>query len=1126
MNKKSSSEPLIDFSTMYRYLTLFLLQWILPFAVYGQNDAKSWDDTLNTGWPAGCAIIEISSSSDGSLQKARFYASDTKKSAPLIVSLHTWSGDYNQEDPLAEEIIKRGWNYIHPDFRGPNTRPEAGGSDLVISDIEDAINYALRNSDANPADVHIIGVSGGGFATLAAYMKIGYPVRSFNAWAAISDLEAWYDECRSRGLKYTRDLENITTGGTHFDAQEAGRRSPMFMKYPGSSRTGAYLNIYTGINDGYTGSVPVTHSINFFNKIARARYPGDRSLVVADSVILKLLGRRVDPQASYEKRLGDRNVYLSHAAPDLSLTIFEGGHEMLVPHALSLIPVLRKGIENHDNMTVLVIGDSNGTGADSWPEQLRALMPWSTVINTSVPGNTIGFDNLDRPELNTLKNAERYIDEAKKAAGENPAPFMVVIALGTNDAKDIFKDRQKEISGNLSMLLDKIGAGLPGSKIFVVTPPPVDEMKDPTGKYAGSERRIKRIVSDLKISSKAKGCELIDLNGFLDEDFANKTDDGVHLNRQSQFDVALYISGILSSGMTRDPLAVPGPSAERTTADTNVVLPPAWAFGMLYGGYTDQEGTIERIKAIQAHDYPIDAYWIDSWFWSYADSGAGPAGYLNFTGDSAGYPDRKGMWSWMEKNNIKGGFWVWDAIQKTGNEEDFNDFLGKGYFSGVYLNRNPWHNKGTTTAMFSEDKDHPGTLCGNIDFDNPKAVSYFKERLKPFFEEGADFIKLDRTDRISVCKAIYELTASEGKESRGRGMILSHSSGTDSEEYKRYPLKWTDDTRSDWTIEDPLIRFDTWVPPVALKENIAMYTNPSSRISGIPFLTNDLGGFDMGKTEKPEEELYIRWMQFSMFCPVTEVFSQPENPTSNLAWNYSLFADSLFREYSHMRMKLFPYLYSYAHLSRLKGVNMVRPIPGHLYEYLLGNEIFVAPVYEKGLKKRPVQVPAGSWINYWTGESLAGGGEHIIDAPLERIPLLVRQGAIIPERPYYPSIERGSNDTLTLNLYPGADYSFTLIEDDGVSNDYQRGKIATTEITSFLNAEGFIITVNPVQGNYDGMRAYRYWNLKIHSDRVPLSVTVNRKQVPFEYDPGTKETFVIAGNHIKSKKTEVRVFFE
>jgi len=893
---------------MYRSLIAMLIFLMFSSVVHGQNKDHSRDDSLNINWPSEFRVVEIRSSADGSIQKARFHASDAKKGSPLIVSLHTWSGDYNQEDPLAGEILKRGWNYIHPDFRGPSNRPEAGGSDLVISDIGDGINYSLRNSDADPDDVHLIGVSGGGYATLAAYMKLGWPVRSFNAWAAISGLEAWYDECRSRELNYSADIEKITTGGTGFDASVARRRSPLRMSYPEGKRSGSYLNIYAGINDGYSGSVPITHSIDFFNRIAQIKYPDEKSLIVPDSVIIELLGRRVDPPGDYERRLAGRNVYLSSAAPGLSLTIFEGGHEMLVPEALTLIPV----------------GDNRSAG----------------------------------------------------------------------------------------------------------------------------------VVAD---------------------------------------------------------------------ADTNVILPPAWAFGLLYGGYTDQQGTVERIKAIQAHDYPIDAYWIDSWFWSYADSGAGPKGYLDFVGDTIAYPDRRAMWSWMEQNNIKGGFWVWDCLQETGNETVFRDFLDRGFFSGVYLNRNPWHNKGTTTAMFSEDRDHPGTLCGNIDFDNPKAVSYFKERVKPFFEEGADFIKLDRTDKISVCKTMYDLTSSEALQSRGRGLILSHSGGTGSEEYKQYPLKWTDDTRSDWTVESPLVEFDPWVPRVALKENIAMYTDPSSATSRIPFLTNDLGGFDMGKVDRPEEDLYIRWMQFSMFCPVTEVFCQPENPTSNLAWNYSPLADSLFREYSHRRMQLFPYLYSYAHQARLKGLNMIRPIPGHLYEYMLGNELFVAPVCESGARRRIADVPDGEWINFWTGEEIKGGKERVLDAPLGHIPLLVRRGAIIPEREYAPSIEAGSNDILTLNIYPGADGSFTLIEDDGSSNDYLDGKYASTEIKGTATADGFTVTVEPVSGWYQGMSGQRSWKLKIHSEDRPQVIKVNGRRVLFDYDAAGRVTLVHAGSHNMDRRTEIRV---
>ena len=75
--------------------------------------------------------------------------------------------------------------------------------------------------------------------------------------------------------------------------------------------------------------------------------------------------------------------------------------------------------------------------------------------------------------------------------------------------------------------------------------------------------------------------------------------------------------------------------AQFTVADTNLVLPPSWAFGVLYGGYTNQQETIERVKEIKKHDYPIDAYWIDSWFWSYADKGIGPKKFIDFVADTS-----------------------------------------------------------------------------------------------------------------------------------------------------------------------------------------------------------------------------------------------------------------------------------------------------------------------------------------------------------------------------------------------------------------------------------------------------------------------------------------------------------
>ncbi len=555
----------------------------------------------------------------------------------------------------------------------------------------------------------------------------------------------------------------------------------------------------------------------------------------------------------------------------------------------------------------------------------------------------------------------------------------------------------------------------------------------------------------------------------------------------------------------------------RMVLDTNLVLPPSWAFGVLYGGYTNQQQTIDRVSQIIQKDYPIDAYWIDSWFWDYENKGRGPEKYIDFVADTIGYPNRKAMWDFMKQNNIKGGFWVWDCIQKTGNEAAFNEFKEKGFFKEIYQNTNSWHNKSTTTAMFEVGDDKEPTPTGNIDFKNPQAVAHFKQRMKHFFDEGADFIKLDRTSAIEVCKSMFELIQEFGKETKGRGFILSHTGGQESPEYKKYPTKWTDDTRSDWTVENPLVKFDNWVPNVALKENIAMYTDPGKKSSDIPFLTNDLGGFDMGKTTQPEEELYIRWMQFSMMNAITEVFAQPENPTANMAWHYGKRADSLFKVYAHLRMQLFPYIYSHAHLARIAGKHIIGKIPSHLYQYTLGDELLVAPLYEKGALTKEVYLPEGNWVNYWTGVALQGNKMHTVAAPIEQIPMFVKSGAIIPMREYAASIEKGNNSTLTLSVFPGADGAFFLIEDDGSSNAYLKGGYAATLLQNKHADNKLQIIINAADGSYDGMLEKRNWKLQLNDSRKPLSVMCNGKRAKFSLEEGKIIQVNLKGKRVSEK---------
>jgi alpha-glucosidase (family GH31 glycosyl hydrolase) len=541
---------------------------------------------------------------------------------------------------------------------------------------------------------------------------------------------------------------------------------------------------------------------------------------------------------------------------------------------------------------------------------------------------------------------------------------------------------------------------------------------------------------------------------------------------------------------------------ETSGMDQNVILPPSWAFGILYGGYTNQEETIDRIKEIQSHNYPIDAYWIDSWIWDYINHGSGPDKYIDFVADTVSYPDLKAMWTFMEENNIKGGFWIWDCIQKTGNEEAFEDFESRGYFSDVYINTGAWHNSNPTTDMYQQgDESTPGTPTGNIDFENPEAVAYFKERIKHFFDDGADFIKLDRTARVSVVKAMFETTQELGKETEGRGFIMSHSShGIDNEEFKKYPIKWTGDSRGDWSLDHPTKEFYSWVPRHALKENIEAFTDPNNSKSAVPFLTTDMGGFQLGKDIVLDEELYIRWMQFAIFTPITELFTQPENPTSNLPYKFSENADTLFRKYSHLRMQLFPYIYSYAHLTRLNGKNMIQKLPSSIHEYTFGNEILVAPIFQKNARTRELSFPDGTWINYWTGEEYMGNKTYSVGAPLEQIPIFIKRGAIIPQRKYAKSIESGTNKTLDLHIYPGDSSRFTLIEDDGRSNDYLNGIYAQTDLSLTSNDTLTVLEISPVLGYYNNMPESRKWNIYLHLSSEISSVSRNTEELGIMYD--------------------------
>ncbi len=273
--------------------------------------------------------IDIPSTKDGSLQKVIYWrpesaAHDVKGAGvPLIVFLHSWSGGFEQGPPWINPAKKLGWVFIAPDFRGPNSRPEACASDLASQDILDAVAFARRDARIDSARIYLVGGSGGGHMSLVMAARAPDLWAAVSAWVPISDLAAWHKESKERKNNYTKMIEQ-SCGGAPGPATEAEyrHRSPLFHL---AAAKGVPLDINTGIHDGHTGSVPVSHSLRAFNMLAAA----DKQ--VGDADIEYMVREQKIPAALIAERQDDpereKTTLFRRASGNARVTVFEGGHE-------------------------------------------------------------------------------------------------------------------------------------------------------------------------------------------------------------------------------------------------------------------------------------------------------------------------------------------------------------------------------------------------------------------------------------------------------------------------------------------------------------------------------------------------------------------------------------------------------------------------------------------------------------------------------------------------------------------------------------------------------------------------------------------------------------------------------
>jgi len=274
----------------------------------------------------------------------------------------------------------------------------------------------------------------------------------------------------------------------------------------------------------------------------------------------------------------------------------------------------------------------------------------------------------------------------------------------------------------------------------------------------------------------------------------------------------------------------------------------------------------------------------------------------------------------------------------------------------------------------------------------------------------------------------------------------------------------------------------------------------NSGLSGLVFWTSDSGGFMNGYYKDDQmgahARLYERWLQFSVFSPITRAHKAGGLPEP---YQFGPAVEQSSLHYLKLRYRLLPYIYSYAWEASQTGLPLTRPLalefqadaeslaaPGD--QYLFGRELLVAPVLHEGQTNRSVYLPPGRWFDWDTGVEYAGGRRWVVAAPQNRIPLLVRAGAIIPLGPDLQNTSEKPFDPLTLEVFPSRDSSFQLYSDDGNTFGYRRGEFTLTKITSQASSQRVVLGIHQSNKKFTPST----YVARLHLEQEPKSVRVRR----------------------------------
>ena len=520
-----------------------------------------------------------------------------------------------------------------------------------------------------------------------------------------------------------------------------------------------------------------------------------------------------------------------------------------------------------------------------------------------------------------------------------------------------------------------------------------------------------------------------------------------------------------------------------------IPMPPRWALGYIQSRYSYYPESKVRFIAenFRERGIPCDGIFLDIDFMD---------GYRIFTWDKGRFPDPKRMMTDLRQQGFHIIAIVDPYVKVDPSYWVYQQGIANGYFvkkaDGTVLSGRGW-----------------AELNAFPDFASPKVRDWWGGLLKQQLDEGIAGYLTDMNEPTivgsgSVSASTFPLDAVHETDAGPRphaeihnvygmletmatreGMIRARP---DERPFiitrstyaggQRYAAQWSGDNYGTW---DHL--------------RLSMPMLNGMGLSGLSFVGADIGGI----MPVPSPELYTRWMQTGLLTPFAWTHSM--GPGNLEPWGFGNRMEAINRESIKLRYRLLPYIYTAFWKASQTGQPIMKPLMleypddwlavGTNDEYLFGDDLLVAPIVKDYDESRSVYLPKGMWIDYWSDRRYTGPTTVQVSAPLDKLPLFVRGGAMVPSQQDMQYTDQFPIDPLTLDVYPDGTSEREYYDDDGISFGYQKGAYYLQKMTAAESASGVSLSLQAPDGNF--RPAKRSLMIRIHLQSTqPRNVTLVR----------------------------------